>query len=56
MPPMEVPMMSRAWLTPRPSVSSRNSAVDHVGIAVVRKMRMQAVARLTGFAVPDTVR
>ena len=55
MPPIDVPMTSRRWFTPRPSVSSRCSAVDHVAIAVVGKSRLQAVARLARPAVADVV-
>ena len=55
MPPIDVPITSRRWFTPRPSVSRRCSAVDHVAIAVARKPRAQAVARLARLAVADVV-
>ncbi len=53
---MEVPMISRRWLTPRPFSTRLVLRQYHVVVFVFREMRVHAVAGLARFSVPDVVR
>ena len=55
MPPIDVPITSRRWLTPSPSVTQPMLGLDHVDVAVARELRAQPVARLARLAVADVV-
>ncbi len=55
MQPMDVPMTRRRWSTPRPFSTSSCCKRDHVGVFVLRKAGVEAVAGLAGFSVADVV-